>query len=335
MKREKLKFVPYFEGSDNFVETYRSFKSQLMVNIETGHMRFNPMPQPDLLDDFYSNSFTRSEDKPKPENEFTEELLKVAAGVIGHIKSIDPMNVMPEKWSIFDVGCGYGGFVWAMQNNGMDAWGNELNPTWVNEANTYCQGNLYFGQFAEIQHLIGKKYDFIFISHTLEHLPDPAAMLREAKKYLAKNGLIYINVPNSRSNRFKENGRRSGIDYGNFPMHINFFTPSSMRYLANRHGLRVVQLRTRPFDELSIIAHSDDVERFDKELLGGELFALLAHDKNNSFIGDERIDEKIDKSLRNIPNFYMKSTSSTKNNFFRFGKIALSSVRKIFTEDKN
>jgi SAM-dependent methyltransferase len=221
-----------------------------------------------------------------------------------------------------------------MQQNGMDAWGNELNPTWVNEANPYCQGKLQFGQFAEIQHLVAKKFDFVFISHTLEHLPDPAEMLREVKKYLAKNGLIYINVPNSRSNRFKERGRRSGIDYSNFPMHINFFTPASMRYLANRNGLKVVQLRTRPFDELSKISHSDDVERFDKEYLGGELFALLAHDQNNSFTADQNVDEKIDNSLSNIPSFYMKSTTTSKNKLFRFQKSILLNLRKFLTKNK-
>jgi SAM-dependent methyltransferase len=303
-----------------------------MVNIDTGHMRFDPMPTPELLDDFYANSFTRSASAPSPESEFTDGLLNVAEGVILHIRQIDPMNLMPAKWNVFDVGCGYGGFVWAMQKLGMNAWGNELNPTWVQEANPHCNQNLFFGEFSEVQHLIEKKYDLIFISHTLEHLPDPASLLRDAKKSLAENGLIYINVPNSRSNRFRENGRRSGIDYGNFPMHINFFTPSSMRHIARKNGLKVVQLRTRPFDEIIEIAHSDDVERFDKELMGGELFTLLSHDTNSAFIVDQELDKKIQNSSSHIPSFYMSLNIQAKSKLFhdyRDVKVKLKRIIKL------
>lgn len=319
MRWENLEFIPYFEGSDNFVEKYRDFSAQLMVNLKTGHMRFDPMPESNLLDEFYSNSFTRSESDPTPESEFTENVISIAAGVIGHIKSIDPLEVLPEQWRVFDIGCGFGGFVWAMQQNGMQAWGNELNPDWVKNANLLCDGNLFFGQFDEVQSLINEKYDFIFISHTLEHLPDPVAVLRQAKRYLAENGLIYVNVPNSRSNRFRKRGRRSGIDYGNFPMHLNFFTPSSMSYLTNESGLKLVQLRTRPLDELEPLAHSDDVERFDDLYLGGELFALLAHNSNDKFLVDSNIEKKIRNSSKSIPHSYMTSHSSTVNKF----KVAL------------
>ena len=307
MRWEGLEFVPYFEGSDHFVERYKNFSAQLVVNLKTGHMRFSPMPDSNLLDEFYSNSFTRSESDPTPESEFTENVISIAAGVIGHIKSIDPLKVLPERWNVFDIGCGFGGFVWAMQQNGMQAWGNELNPDWVKNANSYCNGSLFFGQFNEVQSLIKEKYDFIFISHTLEHLPDPVAVLRQAKSYLAENGLIYVNVPNSRSNRFRKKGRRSGIDYGNFPMHLNFFTPSSMSYLANESGFKLVQLRTRPLDELEPLTHSDDIERFDDLYLGGELFALLAHNSNDTFLVDSNIEKKIRNSSKSIPDLYMNS----------------------------
>ena len=300
MKWENLNFVPYFEGPDRFVEKYKGLSAQLMVDLETGHMRFSPMPNSELLDDFYSNSFSRSELNPTPESEFNQEVISIASGVINHIKSIDPKETMPKQWRVFDIGCGFGGFVWAMQQNGMKAWGNELNPTWVQQGNLYCNDNLYYGQFADVQPLIKERYDFIFISHTLEHLPEPAELLREAKKHLAPSGLIYVNVPNSRSNRFREKGRRSGIDYGNFPMHVNFFTPSSLRHIAQRNGFKVIQLRTRPLDELHPILHADDVKRFDELYLGGELFALLAHESNNLITVDEQIDEKIKGSSKCI-----------------------------------
>jgi 2-polyprenyl-3-methyl-5-hydroxy-6-metoxy-1,4-benzoquinol methylase len=311
MNWEELDFEPYFEGQDNFQESYKEFSAQHMVNRETGHMRFWPMPNPALLDDFYTNAFTRSELATTPEIEFNPGVIQVAAGVISHIKSIDPSESMGSKWRVFDLGCGFGGFVWAMQQNGMDAWGNELNPNWVNAANVFCDNKLFYGQFAEVQQHVRNKYNLVFVSHTLEHLPDPIKTLREVKEKLEDDGLVYVNVPNSRSDRFRKNGRRSGIDYGNFPMHLNFFTPASMKYLAERAGLKIVQLRTRPLDELTSIQHADDVNRFDDLYLGGELFALLTHESNTSFVLDQNIEEKISVSFKNIPEMYMQSRRSS------------------------
>jgi 2-polyprenyl-3-methyl-5-hydroxy-6-metoxy-1,4-benzoquinol methylase len=313
MNWENLEFMPYFEESDKFNEVYKEFSSQLMVNLDTGHMRFTPMPEESILDEFYSNSFSRSENDPTPEQEFNPGVIQVASGVIAHIKSIDPKGVMPKRLNVFDIGCGFGGFVWAMQQIGMNAWGNELNPSWVNQANSYCNNQLFYGQFLDVVKRVPEKFDLIFISHTLEHLPDPAEMLRNAKMHLSNTGLIYINVPNSRSDRFKRKGRRSGIDYGNFPMHLNFFTPSSMRYLAEKNGFKIIQLRTRPLDELKPINHSEDVSRFDEKFLGGEIFALLAHKNCEDFNSDRNLEKKILKSSFSIPNLYMNPKNTLKN----------------------
>ena len=96
-------------------------------------------------------------------------------------------------------------------------------------------------------------------------------------------------------------------------MHVNFFTPSSLRHIAQRNGFKVVQLRTRPLDELHPLLHADDVKRFDELYLGGELFALLAHESNNLLTVDEQIDEKIKGSSKNVSFMYMQSKVSLFN----------------------
>ena len=66
-------------------------------------------------------------------------------------------------------------------------------------------------------------------------------------------------------------------------------------------------------DELHPILHADDVKRFDELYLGGELFALLAHESNNLITVDEQIDEKIKGSSKNVSFMYMQSKVSLFN----------------------
>ena len=43
------------------------------------------------------------------------------------------------------------------------------------------------------------KYDFIILSHTLEHFENPLSVVDSIKKLLKKNGFCYIVVPNFKS----------------------------------------------------------------------------------------------------------------------------------------
>ncbi len=72
-------------------------------------------------------------------------------------------------------------------------------------------------------------YDVIVISHVLEHLNDPKALLAQASRLLKPNGCIFIEVPHE-DFRFKADV---------FP-HLIFFNEASMRKMVEDGGLRVV-----------------------------------------------------------------------------------------------
>jgi 2-polyprenyl-3-methyl-5-hydroxy-6-metoxy-1,4-benzoquinol methylase len=262
----------YTESNQIIERTYKDHTAHLYYNKKTGHMYFDPLPSDELLKEFYSESFMRGESDPTPDTEFTENIINVASGVINYMNTFQAR----EKWKVFDVGCGYGGLVFGFQRLGHDAYGNELNPKWVQESNKFCSDNIYFGEIDDIEIVKNESFDLFHISHVLEHVTNPKRILQTARRALAENGLVYVNTPNSKSLRFAAYGRESGIDFGNFPMHLNFFTPMSMKELGEAAGLKLIKMETRPFDEIeqqSQVVHSDF--RFHKKLLGGELFALF------------------------------------------------------------
>lgn len=79
-------------------------------------------------------------------------------------------------------------------------------------------------------------------------------------------------------------------------MHLNFFTPASMKVIGESCGLKVIQMETRPFNEIDVVSEERQHEfRFKKRLLGGELFTLFAKagsDLANEY-GKKSLDEKI------------------------------------------
>jgi 2-polyprenyl-3-methyl-5-hydroxy-6-metoxy-1,4-benzoquinol methylase len=51
------------------------------------------------------------------------------------------------------------------------------------------------GRFEEIE--MGKKFDHIFLMHTLEHLDDPRLVLRKIKSWLSDQGRLFLVCPNA------------------------------------------------------------------------------------------------------------------------------------------
>lgn len=80
-----------------------------------------------------------------------------------------------------------------------------------------------------------KKYNTIFLFHVIEHVKDPAKLIKNCKKMLSKDGTIIIETPNYNSwDRFI-----FGNKWFNYqvPYHTYLFSPLSLTNLSKRLGL--------------------------------------------------------------------------------------------------
>ncbi len=83
--------------------------------------------------------------------------------------------------------------------------------------------------------------DLIIMFHVLEHLEDPLGALRQCVARLKPDGLLLISVPNLDSWQARWFGRHwLHLDV---PRHLFHFSPSSLRHLLERVGLRVETVR--------------------------------------------------------------------------------------------
>ena len=44
-----------------------------------------------------------------------------------------------------------------------------------------------------------KKYDFIIITHVIEHLNNPVKTIKNIKKFLSNDGFVFAEVPDERT----------------------------------------------------------------------------------------------------------------------------------------
>jgi len=146
-------------------------------------------------------------------------------------KSIIDVLPINKNCSILDIGCGLGQNLLALKKLGFS------NLTGIDisiKAVEHCKKNgLNVSLINNIKDLaIEKKYDFIIMSHILEHIERNEIIntLKHIRNnYLSKNGKLYLAVPNAQSN--------TGV-YWYFEdfTHHYLFTTGSLLYVLKAAG---------------------------------------------------------------------------------------------------
>lgn len=102
--------------------------------------------------------------------------------------------------------------------------------------------------------LQGAAYDLVVLSHVLEHVPEPADLVRSAAATLDQDAILYVEVPYEALIAAAPASRDLAASKKHWHEHVNFFTEPAMRALLAGCGLEVVALETRAFPSLANIS---------------------------------------------------------------------------------
>ena len=110
-------------------------------------------------------------------------------------------NLQNKQVSVADIGAGVGVFPVAL----LESFGNRISKFDVYETDVACRAFLselslfdrIFSWFPDGKQSIG--YDFISMNKVLEHLSDPSQLLTAVRNELSRQGIVYVEVPGSRS----------------------------------------------------------------------------------------------------------------------------------------
>lgn len=184
-------------------------------------MKFvSPRPTGDGLASYYGRGYY---DKPGARLFMAERVAKAEAG--------------RAPGRVLDVGCGEGIFLAALARRGWDAWGVEVSKEGVARA-AARPGVRVFDKPLERCEFEPKSFDLITLWHSIEHVPDPGALLRRVAALLKDDGAVFLAFPNGDSWEFRFFGENwFHLDP---PRHLHYFSPESMGRLLKKCGLEIV-----------------------------------------------------------------------------------------------
>ena len=151
---------------------------------------------------------------------------------------------------LLDIGAHAGRFMHLARAAGWEPEGIELNPRTAAFAATHTGLPVHS---VNVDHLVlsGRRYGAVTLIDVLEHVPQPLALLSRIYDALEPGGWVVIKVPSGPAQRQKEH-MRARLRRGYRPrladnlVHVNHFSPLSLRKVLQRAGLRDVWIGIGP-----------------------------------------------------------------------------------------
>jgi len=181
---------------------------------------------------------------------------------------------------LLEVGCAGGWFVKAAAEQGWEAKGVELSREAVDFARQKLGVDVFCGELAEAKFPAGS-FDVVYMADVLEHVAEPVAFVREARRILADDGHVVLCGPTA----LNALSRRLGLAAYSLakrtrsialaPYHLFEYTPRTLRLLFEKNGFKVTTLDSRKIRPSLRAFGLEDVVMFGLEAITWPATALL------------------------------------------------------------
>lgn len=156
---------------------------------------------------------------------------------------LDEFEKYRNTGKILDVGCGVGFFLAEAKKRGWQVYGTEFSDSLVqicrDKGIEMYQGALTSQSFSEYE------FDVVLSIEVLEHINNPTEEIGYIKRLLRKGGLFFCTTPNFNGlSQFWLKDKYNIIDW---PEHLGYFTPRTLRKLMNSNGFKTLKVTTTGF----------------------------------------------------------------------------------------
>ena len=244
---------PYLESGGRVKGYYEDFSSSLVRCEECGYTRFAPFPDSELLKRYYGTLYWSDTDLRHfmnqyqvPDPGYYSELARIVAAYGG----------APRPLRIHEVGCGVGCVVnWLNQQPHVKATGSDLSQTSIAKGRELGNQAILACDLASALSEMDEKIDVFFLSHSLEHMPDPAAELRLMASALSPRGVVVVRVPNG-AYIAAQLRHMTHFHWAQYPDHLHYFTPKSLDCLFASAGLKTLEINAREREDQPPLLHN-------------------------------------------------------------------------------
>jgi len=230
-------------GSDNCVTISRKARFGIRVNNvvckSCGLVYINPRPEKKYIDKFYLKRYReiysgsdnpKEFDRQKSQDQDVIDRLEFMERGLGYLKP------RLKTRRVLDIGCATGYLFPYFKNKGWDFMGIEPSKSY-SEYGRKKYGTPIVNSTLENVKLKRNFYDFIIMSHVLEHLDNPAESLKLLHGSMRPGALLYIEVPNimkpyGHLNNFFQNA------------HLYNFSPQTLRKICAKYGFSLEKMES-------------------------------------------------------------------------------------------
>lgn len=140
-----------------------------------------------------------------------------------------------------DVGCGNGSYLSFLKHHGWKVMGVDLSKQAAATAKQSLDIDVYVGELEDVA-FPANSFDYVHMSHVLEHVTSPVDTLEKVRELLKPNGIVYVEVPNYESLRRKISGQ---YWYAwETPKHLYMFSPRTLSRIFRECGLTITEIET-------------------------------------------------------------------------------------------
>jgi len=225
---------------EGLTSIYSSEKWSVVRCSNCGNIITLPVPTAELLEKIYSETYLY----PVHRAAMSEKRFR-SKSMAGYIKALRKPS---KQATILEAGCMYGYLLQELKDD-YTVKGIEIGS----EAVDYCRKNGLDVTDISLEDYLrnDSTFDIIILSHVFEHLLHADGVFEKLLSRLNDDGMLVISVPNSDSICRKFFGRYWG--WWQVPVHINHFSKSALRKLAQRFDVRIESTRYRGGDSLMLM----------------------------------------------------------------------------------
>jgi 2-polyprenyl-3-methyl-5-hydroxy-6-metoxy-1,4-benzoquinol methylase len=143
-----------------------------------------------------------------------------------------------NKKKILDIGCSSGLFLDIVKQYGAYTYGIELNSSEYKIAKK--KHKIFNTTIDKID--IEEKFDLITLWDVFEHIPEPYSFIKNIRKKLKKNGIIFFQIPNSNSLAAKI--LRKECNVFDPIEHVNLYNINSFKILAKKLRIKILNIKS-------------------------------------------------------------------------------------------
>ncbi len=218
---------------------------QFVKNKLHGYWEVEPKPSVEELRQYYEDKYYQNESAAYSHS-YSEEEIEYFNTKIGQ-KDFTLSHILnsTQNQSLLDIGCGEGFTLEYFFKKGWNVQGIDYSDFGIKNihphlTNFFIKGNIW----ETIEKLLkgNKKYDVVWLDNVLEHVVDPAILLKKAAELTYEGGILIIEVPNDYSafqQALFDSKKINKKFWEAYPDHLAYFSRESLISLCENNNWKI------------------------------------------------------------------------------------------------